>query len=133
MSVSREDVLAHVRDYPEDVQRMVACLHASGMQANPLNVAWAWANHSDDMCASWLSLPLPDDVLVSVLREQLPRVPVSFSDSALLARSGGQVADDEIGLPDAIRQAAGWAVGDSVEISIDDNLNLVLRRVGIGP
>lgn len=132
MSVSREDVQAHVRDYPEDVQRMVGCLHALGMQANPLNVAWAWANYSDEMCASWLLLPLPDDALVSILREQLPRVPVSFSDSALLARSGGQVADGEIALPDAIRQAAGWAVGDSVEISIDDNLNLVLRRVGIG-
>lgn len=133
MSVSRVDVLARVRDYPEDVQRMMACLHASGMQTNRLNVAWAWANYSDELCASWLSLPQADDALVSILRGQLPHVPVSFSDTAVLARSGGQVADGEIALPDAIRQAVGWAVGESVEISIDDNRNLVLCRVGIGP
>jgi hypothetical protein len=43
-------------DFPSEVIVLRASLRAAGYDATPHDIAWAWQQHSDAFCASWLSV-----------------------------------------------------------------------------
>lgn len=128
MKPDRNDVLALMEDFADDVERMEISARDSGIDDEREKLAWAWAIYSASICASWLRLPQSDNELVEILKTHLHQVPMPGRGRTRLIPTNDGNGDATLPLPDSVTKAMGWDIGDVIEISIDGNGNLILRR-----
>ncbi|MEX3982146.1 hypothetical protein AB4Y45_24570 [Paraburkholderia sp. EG287A] len=120
-----------IKEYPDQIARMMACLSRLGRTCTDRGVALAWASYSDSLCAAWLMLPEDDDMLAQTLLEYLP----SGGNEAMLRYQMTLVSCDDgtgdafLEIPSRILRDLGWGVGDSLQIHAGDDGTLVLHHV----
>jgi hypothetical protein len=91
-------------EFPDDVERMKTCLHAAGRTWTDDDVVLAWSDYSDNWCAV-------TDCYVAKL--------IPAKDSS---------GDVWLLVPDDAMHAAGWRIGDELEVERQGD-TLVLRRL----
>lgn len=82
--------------YPADVDGMRRILNAAGMDAEPIDIQWAWESFSEDeYFASWLMPHLDDPKSAPWIQESLLRylVPRITTDVAMPANTSDQQRD----------------------------------------
>jgi hypothetical protein len=116
-------------EFPDDVERMKTCLHAAGRTWTDDDVVLAWSDYSDNWCAGWLKLPDSDDDLLTILLKHWPlRHGVTDCYVAKLIPAKDSSGDVWLLVPDDAMHAAGWRIGDELEVERQGD-TLVLRRL----
>lgn len=92
MKPDRNDVLALMEDFADDVERMEISARDSGIDYEREKLAWAWAIYSASICASWLRLPQSDNELVEILKTHAMLASLSAA-RRLAERSGAKQCD----------------------------------------
>lgn len=118
------------KQFATDITRMQHCLHTAGRHVSDDNVVYAWAEYSDHVCASWLTLPDDEAALLETLLKYLPSgagtQAIMWRTTCLYAGDGS--GDSIVELPDELLAQLGWKVGDTLTISKTDSGELILRR-----
>jgi hypothetical protein len=60
----------------EDIGRIIYVLHKDGYKVTPSQAQRLWEQHSEQVCASWLTMPPDDSRLLALLLDQLRHIPL---------------------------------------------------------
>jgi beta-lactamase class D len=59
--LKRKETNRHIRDFGEDIKRIVEVFAARGYEVSEEDACWAWEQHSDSWAAGWLGLGEKDE------------------------------------------------------------------------
>lgn len=108
-------------EFPEDIERMNACLQKAGRTTSRPAIALAWMRYSGRLCASWLALPEDDTVLTETL---LTKTLLAW----LPATSNGPKRATTVDLPESLLAEASELGIDVAEAAIAGLVQAVAER-----
>lgn len=112
------------------VERMVGCLNDTEPQKTEEEVVSAWAEYSDDNCATWLTPPDDDATLRTILLRYLaPQEQEAASDRVIAIAATDGSGDLMITLSPELVESLSWKEGDQLSMEIVDADTLVLQRL----
>lgn len=110
------------------VDRMVRCLNDTEPQKTEEEVVSAWAEYSDDNCATWLTPPDDDATLRTILLRYLVRQEEEASDRVIALAATDGSGDLMITLSAELVESLNWKEGDQLSMEIVDADTLMLQR-----
>ncbi|BDB30615.1 hypothetical protein CTP10_R80320 (plasmid) [Cupriavidus sp. P-10] len=119
-----------LEQHAKAVDRMVRCLNDAELQKADEEVVSAWAEYSDDNCATWLALPDDDATLRTILLRYLVRQEQEAASERVTAIAAADGSGDlMISLSAELVESLDWREGDQLSIEIADGDTLVLQRL----
>ncbi|CAB3794309.1 hypothetical protein LMG28690_03903 [Paraburkholderia caffeinilytica] len=116
-------------EFPDDVERVKACLHAAGRAGADDEVVRVWSECSDNLCTSWLEFPDSDDDLLTVLLKYWSLCHgVAGRYVAKLVPMKDALGGMWLPFADDVTNSIGWRTGDELEVERQGD-TLVLRRL----
>lgn len=105
---------------------MQLCLEEAGRKVDASVASQAWSDYSESLCASWMTLPESDELLLKVLLEHLP--PPALKWQLTVVDAGDGSGDGILPLPEELIKQLGWKVDDRLSLFAGEEGGLVLKR-----
>lgn len=132
MATSRKDRLELLQQFGNDIARIQHCLLSSAHTVTPLQAVSMWSDYSENHCVIWMGLPVEDKDLLDILVRHLPSTTMLHANppswQVTLVDAGDESGDAVLHLPDELLMQLGWDEGDTLEVSIQNDQLLVVRK-----
>lgn len=133
MVTSRKERLELLAQFGNDIARIQHCLLSSAHTVTSLQAVSMWSNYSENHCAIWMGLPVEDKDLLDILVRHLPSTTMLHANppswQLTLVDAGDESGDAVLLLPDDLLMQLGWDEGDTLEVSIQNDQLLVVRKM----
>ena len=133
MVTSRKERLEILAQFGNDIARIQHCLLSSAHTVTSLQAVSMWSDYSENHCAIWMELPEEDEDLLDILVRNLPSTKILQANpptwQATLVDAGDESGDAVLNLPDELLMQLGWDEGDVLEVMIENDQLLVVRKI----